>query len=174
MVFYLTQHGKLKYVRIMNLRLLLFEECNRNCSGCCNKDWDLSALPREANFSRYDLIMLTGGEPMLYPLIVLEAIVEIRKQSSAPIIVYTAKVDDVDNTLRVLKYSDGMTVTLHDQNDVSYFDILNSNLGTNEKSLRLNIFKGIDHDDYPLWKVKDNIEWIKNCPLPKNEVFRRA
>ena len=26
------------------LRLLLWEECNRTCQGCCNKDWDLSSL----------------------------------------------------------------------------------------------------------------------------------
>ena len=22
------------------LRLLLFEECDRDCPGCCNRDWD--------------------------------------------------------------------------------------------------------------------------------------
>ena len=43
------------------------------------------------------------------------------------------------------------------------------------KSLRLNIFKGIDYSsiDTSLWDIKDNIEWIKNCPLPKNEVFQK-
>ena len=27
------------------LRLLLFEECDRDCPGCCNRDWDLRSLP---------------------------------------------------------------------------------------------------------------------------------
>jgi len=27
------------------LRLLLFPDCNRNCAGCCNNDWDLDLLP---------------------------------------------------------------------------------------------------------------------------------
>lgn len=27
------------------LRLLLFEECDRDCPGCCNRDWDLRSFP---------------------------------------------------------------------------------------------------------------------------------
>lgn len=43
------------------LRLLLHEECNRNCKGCCNKDWDLNALEIEDDFTDYDEILITGG-----------------------------------------------------------------------------------------------------------------
>ena len=48
------------------LRLLLLDDCNRNCPGCCNRDWDLQALPLCQDYTPYRLIMLTGGEPMLY------------------------------------------------------------------------------------------------------------
>ena len=52
---------------IDKLRLLLFEECNRSCPGCCNRDWDLQPLPVCYDLPPYRIILLTGGEPMLYP-----------------------------------------------------------------------------------------------------------
>ena len=44
-----------------------------------------------------------------------------------------------------------------------------------KKSLRLKVFKGVDVSgiDLSLWDVKDNIEWIKDCPLPEDEVLMR-
>ena len=47
-----------------------------------------------------------------------------------------------------------------------------------KQNLRLNVFKGIDlmnvdTQHTALWKIKTNIEWVKNCPLPKDEVFMR-
>lgn len=163
----------------MKLRLLLLEECNRNCQGCCNKDWDLKSLPPCKDFSGYEMIMLTGGEPMLYPWLVKGVSQIIRKQTDTPIILYTAKVDDIKESYDVLHYIDGMTITLHEQKDV--FPLINfsriESYSSAARSLRLNIFKGVEFDwkntldSY--WQVKDNIEWIKNCPLPKDEVFMR-
>ena len=53
------------------LRLLLTENCNRECKGCCNTDWDIKNLPEisadEIINENFDLIMITGGEPLLYP-----------------------------------------------------------------------------------------------------------
>lgn len=71
------------------LRLLLLDDCNRNCPGCCNRDWDLQALPLCQDYTPYRLIMLTGGEPMLYPEIIREAIAAIRRQTNVPIYLYT-------------------------------------------------------------------------------------
>jgi len=160
------------------LRLLLFEKCNRNCFGCCNKDWDLSKLEVENDFSKYEIIMLTGGEPLLAPNYVLKIIDKIRKVSSAKIYVYTAKTNKPRDILKVLNSSDGLTVTLHDQADVSAFISLNTFLcaaDLTKKSMRLNIFKGINISRCFLhqWKVKENIEWIKNSPLPKDEEFKK-
>lgn len=66
------------------LRLLLFKECHRGCEGCCNKDWDLKSLLKADNFLPYDEILLTGGEPMLDPLLVIDAAERIRAQGSTP------------------------------------------------------------------------------------------
>lgn len=167
----------------MKLRLLLFEDCNRRCKGCCNKDWDLSILPVVKHYSKYERIMLTGGEPMLHPDIVLKTIASIRLENpKIPIYVYTAKVDGAQ-TMDVLRSADGFTVTLHEQADAIMFlrfDSERRGLRINKKSLRLNIFEGVTI--YPSllaelasegWKIKKNMKWIKNSPLPTDEVFMR-
>ena len=90
------------------LRLLLLDDCNRNCPGCCNRDWDLQALPLCQDYTPYRLIMLTGGEPMLYPEIIREAIAAIRRQTNVPIYLYTAMPEQLDMLMPLL---DGVTVT---------------------------------------------------------------
>ncbi len=160
------------------LRLLLFEECDRNCPGCCNKDWDLSKLPKVKSYKEYDIISLTGGEPLLNSYLVIEIAAKIKKNSEALVYLYTAKSEPTYVFTTILYCVDGICLTLHEQTDVPQFLILNDSLDQillNEKSMRLNIFKGIDigKNDLSKWKVKRDIEWIKNCPLPEDEVFMR-
>ena len=162
------------------LRLLLFEKCNRRCKGCCNNEWDLEALPICYNYSGYDEIMLTGGEPMLRPDLVRQVVREIREQSNAKIYLYTAKVDDLKASLDIIKRIDGMTVTLHEQADLAswirFSLVLKSQVRfSTAKSLRLNVFRGVNTRDVPIkgWIVQDNMEWVADCPLPDDEVFMR-
>ena len=160
------------------LRLLLFEKCNRDCEFCCNKQWDLKKLPVEKDFTQYDEIILTGGEPMLDPFLILKTIKRIREQNSrVPIYLYTAKIDDWSMVLLVLSKLNGITITLHEQADVNTFLYLSERIkerGFKEKSLRVNIFKGVKvFSDISMWKVKRNIVWLNPCPLPENEVFKR-
>ena len=61
------------------LRLVMFEECNRSCEGCCNNDWDLNQLDVVADYYGYDLVMLTGGEPMLKPQLIVDTVEKIRE-----------------------------------------------------------------------------------------------
>lgn len=163
-----------------SLRLLLLKECNRSCAGCCNKEWDLDALPICQSFQGYDEIILTGGEPFLKPELILSTILKIKLENPiAKIFVYTAKTDTENKYLiNILDLIDGLTVTLHEQEDVKDFCFFTGWIRKNNfshLSLRLNIFKGVKINSFWKlgWKVKDNIEWIKNCPLPKNEVFMR-
>ena len=159
------------------LRLLLLEECNRTCEGCCNKDWDISKLETENSFDQYSLIMITGGEPLLVPVTLMIAISDIRDQTEAPIYLYTAMASDSEYLKTVLRYVEGITLTLHEQKDVADFQILNSTMSKNEraKSLRLNVFSNVDMTGVNTtgWTVKSGIEWIKDCPLPDDEVFKR-
>ena len=133
------------------LRLVLFEACNRKCPGCCNKDWDLKNLPVCNSFEGYDEILLTGGEPMLSPGLIAATICNIRWQSNAKVFVYTAKTDSPIDLLGILMLADGITITIHDQNDVKGFEsfahLLSLTKGfatTGFRSLRVNIFKGIN------------------------------
>ena len=160
------------------LRLLLFEDCDRKCRGCCNKQFDLKNLPICEDYSGYDLIMLTGGEPMLKPDVVLSAVANIRLETDAPIYLYTAKTTPIYDLRRVLSKIEGLTVTLHKQEDQSFwnmFDLLGIDYGNRLKSFRLNVFKGVSMRgiESDRWEIKKNIKWMKNCPLPEGEVFMR-
>ena len=162
----------------MKLRLLITDKCDRSCEGCCNKQWDLQSLPVAGGFSKYDMIMLTGGEPMLFPSIIKSVVREIRvTNKDAPIIVYTAKVDEIDGFFDVYYHVDGFTVTLHEQKDVEPWYYIRQLILLNEKpmSLRLNVFKGVELGDCDTtgWIVKRDIDWIEDCPLPEDEEFMR-
>jgi pyruvate formate-lyase activating enzyme-like uncharacterized protein len=143
--------------------------------GCCNKDWNLKELPETDNFSGYTEIMLTGGEPLLRPEFVKQTVRQIRNQTNTKIYLYTAKTDNTADFLSVLNDINGICLTLHEQKDVETFKKLNLKMETQNKSLRLNIFEGIDIEgiDLSKWIVKSDIKWIKNCPLPLDEVFMR-
>lgn len=158
------------------LRLLLFEECNRNCEGCCNKDWDLQSVPTCDDYSPYRLIMLTGGEPMLRPDVIRSAVSDIRAQTDAPIYLYTAMTHGLDDILPII---DGLTLTIHEADDVPNFVAFEKNAQNlaslaERGSLRLNVFE--EAGNVPCgnaWKVKSNMHWIKDCPLPNGEVLMR-
>jgi MoaA/NifB/PqqE/SkfB family radical SAM enzyme len=157
------------------LRLLFTTVCNRSCEGCCNKDWQLDKLPTVQHFN-YEEILITGGEPLLDPSRLKGLIQAIRVVSNANIYIYTALVSH--DIYEILGYVDGVTITLHNQSDVNNIKPLLSFVKINEiknKSLRLNIFKGININDLDLtgWEVKKDIEWIKECPLPKDEEFMK-
>ena len=162
----------------MKLRLLLFEECDRSCAGCCNRQWALESLPGCAEWDGYEEIILTGGEPMLRPDYVKGVIDAIRVQVDTPIYMYTAKTSNPLAVLEILEMIQGITVTLHEQTDVGNFCWLLACIkraDVRDKSLRLNVFSGVNVNGFDLsgWKVKDNIEWIPDCPLPKDEQFMR-
>lgn len=167
------------------LRLLLFKDCNRNCAGCCNKDWDTDSLPQiqDNDFKNYSTVMLTGGEPLLNPSILFRTIKRVREHTTAKIIVYTAETRCKYTILYLLQIIDGITLTLHSSKDIKSFIELNNLLLQNkelikDKSLRLNIFKEVnfhpeDENDFNLWVIKNNMVWIRNCPLPEGEEFKK-
>jgi organic radical activating enzyme len=163
----------------MKLRLLITEKCNRNCKWCNNQHWELRSLPVETKFNQYSEVMLTGGEPMLYPKYVIQTSKAIRKQSNAKIYLYTAKIDSPLNILAVLHFIDGLSVTPHSEKDVSDFVVLNNFIIDSglKKSLKLNNFTDYGFDlsaiDLSMWRVKDKA-WLKEKHLPKNETFKRV
>lgn len=89
--------------------------------------------------------MLTGGEPMLRPDVIRSAVSDIRAQTDAPVYLYTAMTHGLDDILPII---DGLTLTIHEE---EAGDVPCSNA----------------------WKVKSNMHWIKDCPLPDGEVLMR-
>ena len=177
------------------LRLLLWEECNRNCSQCQNKNWDLSKLPVCRDYSGYDQILLTGGEPMLHPNIVLEVVKRIREHNTeAKIFMYTANVvedyREQHEFVSLLQTIDGATVTCHTPEEVielSWMVKLFQERLYKGKSLKANLFpkaviceeepqKLLDAiktiEDNPNWNVKYK-SWVTKKHLPKDEEFMR-
>jgi len=156
------------------LRLFLWEDCPRNCSGCCNKDWDIENLPYAENFDRYEEIYLTGGEPLMYPIKLVDVITKLMNAGAKKIYVYTAMITGIDV---ILCYVDGITLTLHTQQDAEDFRAYSESCHNQHvsKSLRLNVFDCVDISgiDTTGWVVKSGMEWIDNCPLPEGEEFMR-
>ncbi len=167
------------------LRLIITRKCNRSCHGCCNnqeqfKDENIETVTL-CTFLLVDQVIITGGEPLLFATETIR-LAEILKKDGKQVIVYTAFGKNYAAIEKLLEIVDGITLTLHDQSDVDHFRFLNFHLlqykrwlQDNNKSLRLNVFKGIDLNtvNLSLWKIKDNIEWVEDCPLPENEIIRK-
>lgn len=175
--------------RNRKLRLLVTTDCPNHCPMCCNNQFDFDKLKRVEHFD-YDEIMITGGEPLLFPNKVAELARAIKttnsilypQEKTPKIYVYTSVASYLP-IKHVLNAADGIVLTPHSQEDVRKFLNLNRVMGVylrinkTHPSLRLNLFKNIkamlpEDIDLSLWQVKD-MEWIKDCPVPQGEDFRR-
>lgn len=158
------------------LRLLVTPRCTRSCPGCCNNSWDLDALPQVQDFSPYDEVLLTGGEPMLVYNTLPALVQRVRAVNPhARIYMYTAMLHPALIKV-ILPIIDGITLTLHEPADaVRFHAYLKTKCFPHNKNLRLNVFEGVDisHLNLKGWIVKDHMVWIKDCPLPEGEVFMR-
>ena len=79
--------------------------------------------------------------------------------------------EGLDELLPIL---DGVTVTLHEPKDLPEFQrFVAAAHNLSGKSLRLNVFReaGPIPGPFPGWTVKEDMEWIPNCPLPEGEVL---
>ena len=150
-------------------RLIFTTDCNRNCKGCCNKNWKY-APPRDISFDElltYNEIIITGGEPMLY-INELTTLIRRLKAHDKRIIVYTAMPKSYEIFNSILQLIDGITLTIHTKNDFKTFISMGlDKINIIDKSLRLNVFPNIEliNDN---WSIK-KLVWIKDCPLPSGE-----
>lgn len=162
------------------LRLLVTKKCNRSCEGCCNKEWDLNSLPTlpmtEEFLSQFEIIMLTGGEPMLFKDELLAVVKDIKSKSKAKIYLYTAETN-ILYFFDLLEVIDGFQLTLHKCNVNEMADFNNSQYNLeefSEKSFRLHVFPEMTMPIRiipTVWKEIKFMDWVKDCPLPSGEVF---
>lgn len=132
-------------------RVLITEDCNRNCSGCCNT---YSKIMRNAQYiddlgdlpPRLSEIMITGGEPMLFPDKTERIARELRSRSpSSRIYLYSALYHS--NLENIIPIIDGLHYTIHEgatKGDLKLLDRLQGLLQAyrkdwSEKSFRLYI-----------------------------------
>ncbi len=172
------------------LRLVVTDRCHNACPMCCNNRFDLSTLPIVEHWD-YDEIMITGGEPMLFPNEVYHLLSTLRQQAeytsfTPKLYLYTAlpKMSGYAgyyHFVNILDKLDGVVVTPHTVKDVEEFKRINAQIlcakdRFREKSLRLNIFpevkKYLEAVDLSVWQIKE-IQWIKDCPVPDGEDLRR-
>lgn len=166
-------------------RLIVTYKCNHDCSGCCNKQLNKSEIPEINSIEElkdYDEILITGGEPFLFPEKLKELIKEIKKNGNQKIIIYTTPEYTIEDFNEISKLVDGITITIHNEDDLNkfqhrlvYFDNITNIVFLKDKSLRLNVFNPIKSIiffclEIFYWKVK-YIDWIENCPLPENETL---
>ena len=170
------------------VRLVLWKDCHQRCAGCCNKDWDIDNLPvvTAEHLANASKVLLTGGEPLLYPIKVHDVVRWLRTEyPGLKIYVYTAKIWPINWPMHLLAAVDGMTITVHNSKSANlrvdelgqFVSLLRKpeNRFLLNRSLRLNLFKGVDLGgiNVSMFKVKKDIEWIPNCPLPDGEVLVR-
>jgi hypothetical protein len=132
--------------------------------------------------SDYHTIAITGGEPMLYPQQLIAWIKRYRALEDyfdldrTNLILYTAFTKDRDMLFKVLELVDSMTITLHNQDDVSPFEVFNmklENTGPYDKSLRLSIFGDLvmHNKPLPLWNTMKNRVALDQCPVPEDDML---
>lgn len=138
----------------------------------------------------YEQIMFTGGEPLFYLDKLCKLADSVRAITSAmgtepKLYVYTA-ICDWNKLRTVLYHVDGIVLTPHSKESAEAFKEFNELVNAStilvnnpfgDKSLRLNLFPDIKEylkgEDLSRWQVKD-MQWIKDCPVPEGEDFRRV
>lgn len=163
-------------------RVITTWDCNRDCDLCCNKN--LPVQPETCSLEDlrdYDQVLLTGGEPMLYPEQLLETIKYLRSWRSdewQKIYLYTALWTPA--LKEIVKHVDGIHFTLHhpvgprDLEGLRHFQRLISKPEYAEKTFRLYIESRVKvrvEITPSLWERVEVKPWLDQCPLPENETL---
>lgn len=167
-------------------RVLISERCNRDCSYCCNKQEgildNMTQVPfwfEWEFFKSYEVICVTGGEPMLFPEGVIMFADRVKSlYKDMPVYMYSAQY--TKKMEEVLKHIDGVHFTIHENpssRDIIDFHKFQELIAREEnygKSFRLYVNPSIDqplHIIPALWKRVEIAPWKEECPLPENETL---
>ena len=163
-------------------RVVTTWDCDRDCDLCCNKNLPVEPRPcRVPDLEGYDQVILTGGEPMLYPERLCEVVRELRARTPAArqkVYLYTARYAP---TLEWLVWHlDGVHFTLHHPlraPDLEGFYRFQHPIGRHAgsgKSFRLYVEPRITQAVavFPSrWARVEVKPWLDFCPLPPNETL---
>jgi hypothetical protein len=165
-------------------RVITTWDCNRNCDKCCNKNLPAEPIPCTLrDLPGFDGVVLTGGEPLLYPEKLLDIVRALRTarwidKSDQKIFLYTALW--TPHLWDLVGKLDGIHYTLHypasdsDLIGFEHFQNLLREYQGSEKSFRLYLEPRITEPIllYPnLWSRVEVKPWLDFCPLPENETL---
>lgn len=165
-------------------RVLITKDCPRDCLKCCNKtkvfEDNVRTLDSLENFrgKYYKEIIITGGEPMLYPEQTLAIIKSLRLQcgDDVKLYLYTAMYHPV--LLDIFDWIDGIQYSLHDNKgsvDLSFIQVaiaFTRSEQPNSISFRLFVENTMTDSVYIYPFLWDRITcgpMIDECPLPEHE-----
>jgi organic radical activating enzyme len=95
-------------------------KCEKQCRGCVNTLHTEMHVPPIglADLGRFDEIILTGGEPLLYPGKLIDLTDHL---SGARLVLYTSA-PSYPQLFAVSRFFTGVTITLHDNEDAARFN----------------------------------------------------
>ncbi len=161
-------------------RVLVTWDCLRDCDLCCNKNLPVELRScRLSDLRDYDQVLLTGGEPMLYPEKLQEIIRELRSRTPVTkqkIYLYTALY--VPALEQLVNLVDGVHFTLHHPlrpGDLDGFRRFQNVIGRYRgtyKTFRLYVEPRISDPVAIIpdrWARVEVKPWMMECPLPEGE-----
>ena len=166
-------------------RVIITLACHRACDGCCNHMPVFSQHRKIADISvvaSYRDILLTGGEPMLYPRQTLALVKYLKAHTPARVYLYSAFYEPAEQALwqDLLASLDAFQFTLHAEaqdDDIAALGELCALAAAPHpgRSFRLSIDRRLyaHHDlsglDLGGWDVVRKMAWIVDAPLPPGE-----
>jgi organic radical activating enzyme len=151
-----------------SLRLIVTQICNRACHYCANTKYDSFDTVEIDDLDDYGQLVLTGGEPMIIPHIVMEIVK--RYHHEHEIFMYTQIPAPAYHV--IFNFLSGVTVTLHDKLNLRtlayYEDFIQQYTGN--CNWRLYLMPEMHDTEYnpDLWDVVRKIEILDECPCPED------
>lgn len=101
-------------------RVVCTYKCNRSCPGCINTLHTEMKVPPIglADLGRYDEIILTGGEPLMFPTKLIELADHLK---DSRLILYT-NAPSYPQLFAASQFFKGITISLHDSEDAHRFN----------------------------------------------------
>jgi len=161
-------------------RLVITYHCHRECKDCCNHHHstmkDVKAT-KVADLAWYEKVIITGGEPLLYPKKLFWLVHQLRMQSVEQKVYLNTSLASpwlIEN----LDLFDGITLGLHapaNDNDISRFFNFQTAIRGRKESYRLYVDTGIKERVIPI--IPDRWTRVEmgpmllegECPVPIGE-----
>jgi len=151
-----------------NIHLLVTDKCDRNCPFCCNKQYDLDAIPvvSDDEMKIAKRIFLTGGEPFSYtdPCKIARSI---KEKYNVEIYVYT-NAEPLEKYLLTndLYGIDGLTISIKSKDDERSFERIKHNIDPLKN--RVYVFPGYHTKEKHVKRM-----WQEEFTPAPDSIFRR-